>query len=260
MARSALQFILTPSNLFLILTLLGMVFLVIRWRRLGIGFSVLGLGGMLVFGYTSTAEVLMAPLVSRFPAVDATKADPPFGLIVMAGGINEVHATHNNALIELEDGGERVPIAALLARRYPQARLILSGGSSRAQPLREIDGMVRILQSFGVAPERLEVEDRSANTASRARNTLALIGTDQDRDWWLVTSAHKIPRAMGSFRALGFEPIPYPVDFRWIPPFDPSHFYTLPKGLGMTDDAAHEWMGLLFYWMRGRTDSFFPGP
>jgi hypothetical protein len=35
---------------------------------------------------------------------------------------------------------------------------------------------------------------------------------------------------------------------------------SLSGGLARTDDAVHEWLGLLAYWLIGRTDQLLPGP
>jgi hypothetical protein len=35
---------------------------------------------------------------------------------------------------------------------------------------------------------------------------------------------------------------------------------TLSEGLRRTDGAVHEWIGLIAYWITGRTSEFFPAP
>ena len=260
MLKSLVDTLTTPSNLFVVLAVLGLVLMLLRWRRSGLSFSVLGLSGLLVFGYTSASELLMAPLVSRFPPLPLETAPAPFGIIIMTSGVNEVHARHTGALMELTDSGDAVPIAALLARRYPQARLVISSGSTLPEPVGPAFGIQRILLAFDVAPDRIAMDTTSASTVERARNSIALVGEDRDQVWWVVASAHRMPRIMGVFRAQGFEPVPYPVDFRWIPPFHPLYTYPLADGLDLSDTAAKEWKGLAFYWLQGHTNSFFPAP
>src|SRR3546814_4717611 len=70
--------------------------------------------------------------------------------------------------------------------------------------------------------------------------------------WLLVTSALHMPRAMGVFRAQGWDPVPLPVDFRgegrlrFLRPAE-----SLGGRLAGIDDVAHEWVGLIAYWMLG---------
>lgn len=261
--RAVLDFLTTPSTLFLAMAGLAFLALLIGWRRSGLNCLAFSLGGFFAFGFTSLCEVLIAPLVTRFPPVDLARADPPFGIIVLGAGLSEVHAAHNGALMELEDGGEAIPITALLARRYPDARIILSGGSGTdfpPPPQRATDGMRRILLEFGVSQDRIMIDPDSPSTALRASNTLALVGEDRDQVWWVITPAHRMPRLIGAYRRIGFNPTPYPIDFKFIPPISPTYFYGFIDGLSLSDAGAKEWRGLLFYYLTGRIDTLFPGP
>ncbi|MEP1612827.1 MAG: YdcF family protein [Roseobacter sp.] len=263
MAMSVLAFITVPSNFLILLIVIGLCLFVLRWRRLGISAIGLGTAGFLTFGYTSAGELLMAPLVSRFPPVVLENAPEPFGIILVGSGINEVHANRTGALMELTEDGDGVPITALLARRFPQAHIIVSSGSGSSgtpAPLRPADGIRRILLELGIAEDRITIEPNSGSTFETARNAIALIGEDIDETWWVITSAHRMPRLIGAFRKLGGRPVPYPVDFRWIPPFSPFYTYQFTEGMGMTDTATKEWLGLMMYWYQNKTTNYFPAP
>lgn len=263
MVKTSLDFLTTPSNLFFALAAIALVALLARWRRSALICLTLSLGGSGAFGFTSLSEVIIAPLVTRFPPVDLAQVDPPFGLIVLGSGLNEVHAAHNGALLELEDGGEAIPTAALLAQRYPEAKIILSGGNGTnfpPEPLRATDGMRRIMIEFGIAEKRILIDPNSASTKARVSNTLALVGADREKPWWVLTPAHRMPRLIGAYRKEGFHPTAYPIDFKWIPPFDPTYGYALLDGLSLTDAGVHEWRGLLAYYLLGHIDTLFPAP
>ncbi|WP_299705030.1 YdcF family protein [uncultured Tateyamaria sp.] len=260
MLRSIVDYVTTPSNFLILLIVLGLCLIVMRWRRLGLFSGALGTIGLLIFGYSSAGEVLMAPLVTRFPPVSPETVPAPDGIVVVGSGINEVHAQHTGALLELKEDGDAVPIVGLLAQRYPRARIVVTSGSPLPPPLGPAYGIQRILQEFGVAKDRIIIDATSANTVERVRNAIALIGEDRKKTWWVITSAHRMPRVIGVFRNMGMEPVPYPVDFRWIPPFDPLYTYHLTDGLRMTDLASKEWRGLALYWYQGHTDTFFPSP
>lgn len=261
--KPLLDFLTRPSNFFLVLAAFALVALLWRARATAIACLSLSVAGFTLFGFTSLSEVAIAPLVTRFPPVDLETADPPFGIVVLGAGLSEGHALHNGTLMELTDGGEAIPTAALLARRYPQARLILSGGSGTdfpPAPQRGVDGMRRLLLAYGIAEERITIDPNSSTTADRVRNTLALIGEDREQTWWAVTPAHRMPRLIGAYRKQGFEPVPFPIDFKWIPPFSPTYLYPFSEGLQLTDQGIHEWRGLAFYYLRGEIDTLFPGP
>jgi uncharacterized SAM-binding protein YcdF (DUF218 family) len=76
----------------------------------------------------------------------------------------------------------------------------------------------------------------------------------------LITSAWHMPRSVGIFRKLGWEVIPYPVDFKTngkleltlaIPP-------TL-SSISSVSNVLYEWIGLVYYRLLGRTSELFPG-
>jgi uncharacterized SAM-binding protein YcdF (DUF218 family) len=101
------------------------------------------------------------------------------------------------------------------------------------------------------------LERYSRNTAENAAFTKQLVHPKAGEHWLLVTSGYHMPRAIGTFRKVGFPVDAYPVDWR-IGPF--VSINTLALGLTNTDIAMHEWAGLLVYWLSGRSSELFPGP
>jgi len=76
-----------------------------------------------------------------------------------------------------------------------------------------------------------------------------------------VTSAYHMPRSIGVFRKAGFEVIAAPVDYRTRDEQDLVRlFETIPAGLQRLDLGAREWIGLLAYWLTGRTSALLPSP
>jgi uncharacterized SAM-binding protein YcdF (DUF218 family) len=109
----------------------------------------------------------------------------------------------------------------------------------------------------GVAPERVRFDSESRNTCDSARSTLALAAPQAGERWLLVTSAFHMPRSVACFRAAGWDVTPYPTDYRralgqWSP--------DLLVNLEDLDLATHEWLGLVYYRLRGRTNELFPAP
>ena len=89
----------------------------------------------------------------------------------------------------------------------------------------------------------------------------ALVSPKSGERWLLVTSAHHMPRSVGIFRKVGFEVELYLVDLRTGGRDDllkfSDHFV---EWLSFVDTAAREWMGLVAYWITGKSSEFFPGP
>ena len=163
----------------------------------------------------------------------------------------------------LNEAAERLTVVAELARRYPDARIVFSGGSGALafgdRP--EAEFALRLLESLGVAKGRVVSEDRSRNTVENARFSRELAQPKPGERWLLVTSAYHLPRAVGVFRQAGFPVEAHPVDWRTRGSRDALRpFATLGDGLRRTDTAMREWIGLLAYWLSGRSSELFPGP
>ena len=112
--------------------------------------------------------------------------------------------------------------------------------------------MARLLhQDFGLAPERIRAETRSRNTREHVPRLKQLLG--ERRRVLLVTTAWHMPRAMGVFRAHGYDPIAAPTDYRTDPgrPFHPLDLLPSADSLGDSADAFHEYLGIAWYTLRG---------
>ena len=112
--------------------------------------------------------------------------------------------------------------AAVLAHRYPNARIIFSGGSANliSADAREADYAAAMFESLGVSRERLTMERRSRNTQENAEFSKVIAAPKSGERWLLVTSAYHMPRSVGLFRKAGFAVEPYPVDWRTGKPAD----------------------------------------
>jgi uncharacterized SAM-binding protein YcdF (DUF218 family) len=257
-----LWFLLTPSNSLVLLALCGTIAgLAMRRSRAASWVALLGAAGLLISGASPLGHWLSAPLESRFPALREMPREVT-GFIVLGGGLRIYDTTHGEAL-SLDDSGDRLIALADLARRYPSAKVVFSGGAGNlfGEEEPEADLVKRYAQTLGVDPARLIVEDRSRTTYENAVFSHALLEPKPGERWLLVTSAWHMPRAVGCFRAAGFPVTAYPVDFRSPgPPFAWRGFGEVARGLRLTDLSVKEWVGLLAYRLTGRTDALLPGP
>ena len=257
-ASKALWFFAAPSALLMLGALIGAAF---SARRGGQLLALGCLAVLLVIGAAPTGALLIAPLENRFPAPSAN-LPPPYGVVVLGGAIDD-EITRARGQTTFDEGAERLTEAAILARRYPSARIVYSGGSNSllGRPSSEAEDARRLLVAMGVDPQRITLESRSRNTDENARFTAAIVHPESGQTWLVVTSAYHMPRAMGLFRKAGFAAIADPVDYRTEGGRSDWRLnVSLPRGPALFDLAAHEWVGLLAYRLTGRIDSWFPGP
>ena len=254
-------FLAVPSNLIMLIVICGLLLWRGRFARLGRRMTAAGIVLLLIAGMTSLGTALLLPLENRFPQWNAA-GGPPDGIVVLGGVLNP-YISRQRHDIAFGPSVDRLIAAVDLARQYPAARIVFSGGNSSLifPGLAEADVAVRFLEHSGVPSERIVLDRAARNTMENAVNARELAAPKPGERWLLVTSASHMPRAIGLFRAAGFPVEAYPVDWRTGGWHDVSAIPDLFLGeIGILDFAAHEWVGLLIDWMMGRTSSLFPGP
>ncbi len=255
-----LGFFLLPSNLLILLALIGILLMGTRFRRLG---QVLTIGAILllaIIGIAPVGNALMMPLEERFPKWDSRGASPD-GIIVLGGAVSpDVSAARGE--VALNEAAERMTVIAKLARQHPNAKIVFTGGNgSLLGGASEADHVSELFESFGIARDRIVLEGKARNTIENASLTKALVNPKPQERWLLVTSAHHMPRSVGIFRKAGFPVEAHPVDFRTSGVDDLTvSFGSIAGGLGRADNAVREWAGLVVYWFTGDSSELFPGP
>ena len=190
---------------------------------------------LVIGAFTPIAVGLAMPLQYRFGFSPPDSKVPPDGIIVLAG--SDIRG---------------IAAAEKLSRDYPEARIIFSGYSAAA---------VNRFARLGGDPARVYVEGRPRTTFEDALYSAALLKPKPSERWQLVTLALHMPRAVGCFRAVGFQVEPYPVRVRTGG--QPDLFTPYPVGseaFFYLDFAAKEWIGLIAYRLMGRSDALFPRP
>jgi uncharacterized SAM-binding protein YcdF (DUF218 family) len=256
-----LGIMLLPTNFLVGAGLLGAVLSATRFFRLGRGLMMASVVLLAICGFSPLGNWLLFPLESRFPPWDAAEGAPD-SIVVLGGSIDpEISIAHGVPVVRA--AADRMIAAATLARRYPNARIVFTGGSGNllADDAREADHAAEIFEGLGVSRERMAMDRRARNTQENAEFAKALAAPKSGERWLLVTSAYHMPRAIGLFRKAGFAVEPYPVDWRVGVTAAPLSFrISAGEGLGYVDTGIREWIGLLAYRMAGKTGELFPGP
>jgi uncharacterized SAM-binding protein YcdF (DUF218 family) len=251
--------VMAPPNALALALALASLGLFTRWRRGAAGLVVFCAAGFLALGFAPFGAALMRPLEDRFSAPGEPLAEPA-GVIVLGGGVRPELSVARGRF-SINEAGARLIEAAALAQRFPDARIVFSGGSaslSQGAPT-EAAVMRAILPAMGVPLSRVTFEERSRNTAENARFVAELV--QADRRWLLVTSAFHMPRAMGAFRAAGLDVTPWPVDHRTLgAPADFRPAFDMEENASRATTALREYAGLVAYRLTGRTNALFPAP
>ena len=254
----ALAFVLTPSNLLVMVGLAGLMLLLGRWRKTGWSILFISILGFSLAGWSPLGPAILMTLEDRFPRPEIPAS---IAGLVMLGGAVDIHITQARGLEAWNDQAERITAIAELANKFPAARIILSGGSGHPDAISESSIARQALVSMGIPEGRLELETRSRNTCENGAESAITAKPQSGEVWLLVTSASHMPRAVACFRAANFQVTPFPVDYHTRGGEDLRRMQeSIVEGLAEVDLAAHEWIGLITYRLSGLTHELFPAP
>ena len=180
-------------------------------------------------------------------------------IVVLSGGT--LARLRPRETIEVSDAGDRVLYAGALFRRGQAPLVMVTGdtaiGGLASRPAAE--DMAELLQTVGVPGSAIGLERKAQNTHDHAVNLCPMLESRQVRHVLLVTSALHMRRALGVFRhACGtIRYTPAPTDFRVTESVPRAWYHRLmtvvPTSRTLADfsDAAHEYVGLTYYRLRG---------
>ena len=226
-----------------------------RTRRLGrrLGFFAAWYAGLAAV----SAPAIVNPLVASLEGAVPVGACPPGTPIVALGGGIDGAADAATSFEAMDRPTlARVAEAGRLAAAEPGARVVVAGGpvgpgdpGGPAGAVAEADVMARWLAATGTPRAGIVVERRSTSTATNAREVRSAL--PDAREVRLVTSALHMPRALGAFRAAGFDPCPVPVDRIAHPDVPAWALWPQVTALEKFDEWLHETLALALYRYRG---------
>nr|WP_306267851.1 YdcF family protein [Pararhizobium sp. IMCC3301] len=202
-----------PETLLVFLFALPLVCL---WRGRNVAATrslVFALSITIAIGVFPVGNLVLNPLERSYPA--NPKIEQATGILVLGGAEGDA-PEHAPSMAQVNQAGDRLIAAMHLARRFPEALVLYSGGKVAITPAAQGTFEVGpdILRQLGLPEDRLIVEGRSRTTAENAVLS-RVMAPDAAGAWVLVTSAYHMPRALGSFCAAGWRNLlPFPTDYR----------------------------------------------
>lgn len=256
--------LLQPSTVIGLMLLAGLALIGTRRKKLAVRLIAAATAIFVIAGFFPLSYMLALPLEERFARADLSDGRPVDGIIILGGG-EETHVPVTRKVQSINEAGERLTEGFALALRFPNARVVFTGGTISFQGEKDPEtGAVSaelFFREMRLPKERLILEGKARNTRENALFTKELVKPKPGERWLVVTSAWHMPRSIGCFRAIGFNVEPWPVDYRTGGAADIWQIETRPSdGLLRTDIMLREWVGLLAYRLQGYTDSLFPRP
>ena len=246
MTRVVEIFLLPPFNLIL-LAALGLVLMRFR-RRAGYCIAALALGLL----YLASTSLVSSPLTRSLQTV------PPLDLSLPALEAEAIVILGSGVYADApEYGGDSLggsALARLWYGRWLYRRLgvpiLVTGGSPQGTARSEAELMREVFEEdFGIAVAW--TESRSNNTGENAVYSYEILNAEGIDRILLVTHAVHMPRAKRAFEKAGFTVIPAPTVFATSRPLSVRDFLPRSGALSGTSSALREWLGRLWYEVRG---------
>jgi len=250
-----------PLSLAFFFGLLTLIAALLRWRATTITASLLSLLILFISLYTTAGAFVVQGLEGRFPHAAADPTD--LKCVIVLGGATQNEVATVRGGYEFDSAGDRLVETLRLAQKYPQARIVISGGDGSLGGTYEGDAVIseRFFTALGIPTSRMVEDKTSRTTFENAVNTKELLAQNGLSDCLLITSGFHMPRSMGIFRKQGISVVPWPVDYRSTGKETLGFDFTQPsRNAQLLATGLREWFGLVGYYAVGRTSALYPGP
>ena len=255
----ALWFFFNPINILLFLLLIGIIFHFFNKKKLYKIINIITLILFILIVILPTGKYFLWKLESSY---SIPKILPPDidGILILGGGVNE-SLTYQYQQMSLNENVERLTESIDLMRRFPDAKIVFSGGSTTfSKPkLTGIDVAKMFYNRMRVDINRIIFENKSRNTYENFVFSKKFIDNKNNEKWLLVTSAFHMKRVMNVAEKLELNFIPYPVDFSTAKNFSFGSWYAqnYPANMNHFYIAMHEYTGLIAYYLTGKSSKIY---
>jgi uncharacterized SAM-binding protein YcdF (DUF218 family) len=224
-----------------------------RIPRIWLTLVVLGYGSLAMPAIPLGIEYLFT---SGYPTFEAGPPPTPRAVVLLGAGIRTIHGGGHRLGLLTDVGAARVLEAVRVYETLNEPWLISSGGTrSPDTRLSSAETMRDALVSLGVKRDRIWIESTSLTTRDEATLIAPMLRQLGAERFVLVTSRAHMPRAEAAFRAQRLHPVPVIAD---EPIRQLSHwalFMPDADGLRASHDLLHEFVGVIYYRLRGWTTS-----
>jgi uncharacterized SAM-binding protein YcdF (DUF218 family) len=233
--------------LFLLLALAGLVRM---WRKSAKGHRpwmiTAGILGLVLLSLNPVAWVFSRPLEIGYEQ-NPTPSSAADAIVVLSGTVYPPKPDHPYRLAG-PDTYARVQHAAWLFKHWAPLPVLACGGGPDTEAYSET--MRRILESEGIPPSMIWIEERSKSTYENAVYGYEILRQHGISRIALVVDARSMTRAAAVFRKQGLAVVPAPFRFYNLD-FSLEDILPTWRAIQANGETAHELVGLLWYWLRG---------
>ena len=243
----------SPFNLILLLIILASIFRFFKCVFFSRIFYLTAILFFLTTGVIPLGAFLMHQLEKNYYN-QASLPETIDGILILSGATKPfLTKVHNQ--VSINSNGERLIESVVLIKKYPKAKVIFSGGSGKILDYKftHSDAAKIFYQNLEIDLNRINFENQSRNTYENILFSKNIAKPMIDENWILVTSAFHLRRSINISEKIKWKLIPYATDFNQPKEFNWKFEYNLLDNLVRFRKASHEWLGIIIYYLMGRT-------
>ena len=252
-----LWLILNPFNFFIFITLLSIFLYFVKLRRLSFIIFLINFVFITLISFLPIGSYLIYNIEKEYHSY--IKPPEKVDGILILGGVTNALLYNEYYQISLNGSSERLVESVFIIKKFDKAKVIFSGGSGLVN--RPDLDHAQVAKSFykkiGIETNKIIFEDESRNTYENIIYSKKIANPKINENWLLITSASHMKRALLIADKNNWKLIPYPVDFKNIKNFKLIPNLELLKNLNSFQQGTHEWLGLISYYLMGRTTKVF---
>ena len=252
-----LWLILNPFNIFILINFLIIILYVLSFRRLSITIFVINFLFLIIISILPIGNYLIYQIEKEYHS--NTEIPENIDGILILGGATDALMFKEYGQISLNGSAERLVESVDIIRKHQNAKVIFSGGSGvlNRPDLGHSDVAKFFYKKMGLDTNRLIFENSSRNTYENILFSKKIIIPKKNEKWLLITSASHMKRAQLVAEKNNWNFIPYAVDFKNLKNFKFIFNLNLLSNINSFQQGSHEWLGLVSYYLMGRTSKIF---
>lgn len=209
----------------------------------------MGVIGLFLISWRPIACVVQIPLQHYYFSKNYPDSEAE-AIVVLAGGMEHIAPAVPTPMIGRGTYG-RCEFAAYLFRYWHPLPILVSGGQVEANEPPAAYAMGRFMEREGVPASMIWYEDQSLSTHQNALYSGGILRKRGIHRIVLVTDGFHMLRAEKCFRKQGFAVIAAPDTLRRFGPFEFQKLLPGWEPILWNEEAAHEMLAMLWYWIRG---------
>ena len=252
-----LWLILNPFNIFILFTLFSILLFFLTFKRLSKIIFLINFSVLLSISIFPIGNYLIYIIEKEFHT--HTKIPDNIDGVLILGGTTDAEMFKEYGQISLNGSAERLVESIEIIKKFKNSKIIFTGGSGilNRPDLDHAQVAKLFYEKMGINLTRIIFENKSRNTFENIIFSKKIAEPKNNQSWLLITSASHMKRALLIGEKHNWYFTPYAVDFLNTKNFKIRPNFELLSNLNSFQKGSHEWLGLISYYLLGRTSKIF---